>query len=62
MSKVRRNSILKIILSIRYSKDADFLPVKVGRRMVVLLVGGVGKCCGRPKFFGTCMKRRVNPT
>ena len=48
---------MKIILSIRYFKDADFLPVRLGRRMVVLLVGGVGKCC-----FGTCMKQRLNPT
>ena len=52
----RISSILKIILSVRYSKDADFLRVRVGRSMVVLLVGGVGKCCGRPKCLGTCMK------
>ena len=28
--------------------------------MVVLLVGGVGNCCGRPKCLGSCMGRRLN--
>ena len=35
---------LKMITSIIYSRDTDSLPM--GRRTVVLLVGGVGKCCG----------------
>ena len=35
---------LKKIMSIRCSRDSDSLPM--GRRFVVLLVGGVGKCCG----------------
>ena len=43
---------MKIILSIRYSKNADFIPVSMGRRMVVFFVGEVGKCCGRPKCLG----------
>ena len=55
------NSVLKEI-SIRYSRDADFLPVRMGRRMAVLLVGGVGKGCGRPKSLRTCMGRRLNLT
>ena len=28
--------------------------------MVVLLVGGVGNCCGRPKCLGSCMGRKLN--
>ena len=35
---------LKMKTSIRYSRDTDSLPM--GRRTVVLLVCGVGKCCG----------------
>ena len=31
------------INKIRYSRDADSLPMRVGRRMAVLLVGGVRK-------------------
>ena len=46
----------------RYSRDADSLPVKVGRKMVELLVGGVGKGCGRPKCLRPCMGRRLNQT
>ena len=34
--------------------------MRVGRRIVVLLVGGVGNCCGRPKCLGSCMGRRLN--
>ena len=50
------------IISVRYSTDADSLPVRMGKRMVVLLVGKVGKCCGRPKCLRTWMGRRLNPT
>ena len=55
------NSVLKEI-SIRYSRDADSLPVWKGRRMAVLLVGGVDKGCRRPKSLRTCMGRRLNLT
>ena len=34
--------------------------MRAGRRMVVFLVGGVGNCCGRPKFLGSCMGRKLN--
>ena len=51
---------LKII--VRCSRDADSLPVKLERRIVVLLVGGVGKGCGRPKCLKNCMGRRLNLT
>ena len=50
------------IIPIRYSRDADFLPMRVGKRMVVLLVGGVGKCCGTPKCLRAYMGRRLNLT
>ena len=42
--------------------DAESLPMKIGRKMVVLLVGGVGKYCGRPKCIRTCVGQRLNPT
>ena len=31
-------------ISTKYSTDADSLPVRMGRKMGVLLVGGVDKC------------------
>ena len=51
-----------MIISIRYSRDADSLPVRMARRMVVLLVGGVGKSCERPQCLKNCMGQRLNPT
>ena len=49
------------MISIRYSKDADSLPMRVRRRMIALLIGGVGKCSGRPKCLRTSMGPRLNP-
>ena len=34
--------------------------MRVGKRIVVLLVGGAGNCCGRPKCLGSCMGRQLN--
>ena len=47
-------------MSIRYSGDAESLSVRVSRRMVVLLVGGMGNCCGRPMWLGSCIVRKLN--
>ena len=49
------------MISIRYSKDADSLPMRVRRRMVALLIGGVGKRSGRLKCLRTSMGPRLNP-
>ena len=51
---------MKIILT-RYSRVANSLATKVGRRMIVLLVGGVAKCFEWPKRLRIGMGRRLNP-
>ena len=51
---------MKMILT-RYSRVANSLATKVGRRMIVLLVGGVAKCFEWPKRLRIGMGRRLNP-
>ena len=48
------------IRQIKYNVDAGSLSVRVGRRMVIFLVGGVGSCCGRPKCLRSCIGRKLN--
>ena len=59
---VTRIHLLESNIEDTINKKLYSFPVGMGRRMVVLLVGGVGMCCGKLKCLSIYMGKRLNLT